>query len=98
MENTPPIEYLKRIIYTENVYKSIYEEISKRIGESTARVITGMEKDDFNRHPPRQSLDRIIVPITGLFGKRVMKNILQDALKKHVPEKDIERAIEILLS
>ncbi|MCD6461775.1 MAG: hypothetical protein J7L61_03435 [Thermoplasmata archaeon] len=84
-------------IYSPEVYERIYASIVKRIGDGTTKTITRMGPEEYKKYPPEEALDRLITPIVGLFGRRVMQGILREALSGLVDESDMESTIARLL-
>ena len=85
-------------IYKEEVYANIYKEIVKRIGKTTISTMTRMGEEDFSQYTPQEAINRLVIPITGLFGKRLMRGILADALTPLYDEDHIYEVINELLT
>ena len=77
-------------IYIQETYKKIYAEVVIVLGASSARTITMMGEDDFSKYPPTEAIERIIVPIVGLFGKTFTKGMIKKALASDHPEEEVD--------
>ena len=82
--------------YTEEMYRAIYKEIVKRIGELTTETITMMSEDDFTKHEPAEAMDRLLTPMLGLFGKILTRGLVNDALTDIMSKKEIGMMLEDL--
>ncbi len=83
-------------IETEDTYKKMYAEVVNVLGASSARTITMMGADDFGKFPPTEAIERLIVPVVGLFGKTFTKGMVKKALSSDYSEEDIEGFISDL--
>ncbi|MDG6220616.1 MAG: hypothetical protein QCI38_04115 [Candidatus Thermoplasmatota archaeon] len=85
-------------VCTEELYSRLYKEIVKRIGATTTSTITRMKEEDFQEYEPREAIDRLVVPMVGLFGKRMMKTVLVTSLTGMYEGEKVEEISEELLA
>ena len=88
----------QKVAYDKDIYLCIYREIVARIGKASAITITRMGEDDYGLYEPKEAVDRLIVPITGLFGRRMMKSIIVSSLTGAYGAERAEKIAEEMLA
>jgi len=84
------------VAYTEEIYQSLWDQIAKRIGEVTVRTITMMGRDDFDKYGSDESIERLVTPMLGLFGRIITKGMVVDAFTGKLSDADIEEFLVAL--
>jgi len=87
----------QKVAYDKDIYLCIYREIVQRIGSISAATITRMAEEDYGLYEPKEAVDRLLVPMAGLFGPRMTKSIIVTSLSGSYGAEEAEKLADEML-